>query len=194
MIKYLRDIYEAVWSALKGMRITFRHLFKKPVTLQYPDERWVLPDRFRGFIYNDTNRCDGCRQCAKACPVDCIYIETIGKGADRFMYRYAVDFNKCIWCGHCTVVCPTSACQHSHDYDHSLYSREDLVYEYVDPKNPVPCNKKRRLEMGYYVPNAEAERQKIAEKKALADAEAAAAVEAPESGAGDEPPAEGKGD
>ncbi len=190
MRKYLKNIYEAVWSALKGMRITARHVVRKPVTLQYPDERWVLPDRFRGFIYNDVDRCDACLGCAKICPVDCIYIRTTGKGVDRFMYRYAIDFNKCIWCGLCTTVCPTNACQHSHDYDHSLYSRQDLVYEFVDPKHPVPANKRRRLELGYYVPNADEELRKMAAKDAAAKdaSEKAAADDAKDA------PTEGKGE
>lgn len=151
MTQYLRGIYDAVASALKGMRITAKHVARKPVTLQYPDERWVLPARFKGFIINDTNLCDGCLRCAKVCPVDCIYIETMGKGKDRFMHRYAVDYNKCIWCGLCTEECPTFACQHSLDYDHALYDRRRLVYEFVDPAHPVPCHKERRLQMGYFV-------------------------------------------
>jgi len=154
MRRYLQNIVDAVVSALKGMRITARHVVKKPVTLQFPDERWVMPERFRGFIFNDIWRCDCCLGCAKICPVDCIYIRTTGKGVDRFMYRYAIDFNKCIWCGLCTQVCPTDACQHSHDYDHSLYERRDLVYEFVDPGQPVPCHKTRRAEMGWYVPES----------------------------------------
>ncbi len=168
MTEYLRDIFDTVISAFKGMQITGKHLVRKPVTLQYPDERWVLPERYKGFIFNDTHRCDGCLRCAKVCPVDCIYIETVGKGKDRFMHRYAVDYNKCIWCGFCTTECPTSACQHSLDYDHSLYNRERLVYEFADPKQPIPCHKERRLDMGFYVPNAEAERAKLAAKKEAA--------------------------
>lgn len=179
MTQYLRDIYDAVMSSLKGMRITGKHLVKKPVTLQYPDERWVLPERFKGFVINDTWRCDACLRCAKVCPVDCIYIETVGKGVDRFMHRYAIDYNKCIWCGLCTAECPTDACQHSHDYDQALYDRERLVYEFVDPKEPIPCHKETRLDMGYYVPDAEQEREKLAAKRAAAAEKAAAEKAAP---------------
>ena len=173
MTQYLRDIYDAVMSSLKGMRITGKHLVKKPVTLQYPDERWVLPEHFKGFVINDTWRCDACLRCAKVCPVDCIYIETVGKGVDRFMHRYAIDYNKCIWCGLCTAECPTDACQHSRDYDQALYDRQRLVYEFVDPKEPIPCHKETRLDMGFYVPNAEQEREKLAAKRAAAAEKAA---------------------
>ena len=165
MTQYLRDIKDAVVSAFKGMGITSKHLAKKPVTLQYPDERWVLPERFKGFIINDTHRCDACLRCAKVCPVDCIYIETTGKAKDRYMYRYAIDYNKCIWCGLCVAECPTDACQHSLDYDHALYHRTRLVYEFTSPAKPIPCHKETRLEQGYYVPNADEERAKLAAKK-----------------------------
>jgi NADH-quinone oxidoreductase subunit I len=197
MTQYFRDIYDAVSSAFKGMRITGKHLAKKPVTLQFPDERWVLPERFKGFVINDTHRCDACLRCAKVCPVDCIYIETTGKAKDRYMYRYAIDYNKCIWCGLCTIECPTDACQHSLDYDHALYKRQRLVYEFASPAEPIPCHKETRLDMGYYVPNAEAERAKIAAKKEAArvkaEEDAKAAAEKPAEPETDAPD-EGKGE
>ncbi len=65
MVQYFKNAYEVVSSAIKGMGITFKHIYTKPVTLQYPDERWVLPERFKGFIINDTWRCDGCLRCGK---------------------------------------------------------------------------------------------------------------------------------
>lgn len=160
MRQYFADIWHAVSSALQGMAITFKHAWKKPVTLQYPDERWVMPDRFRGFVHNNTDRCNACLGCARACPVSCIYIETQGKGADRYMTRYAIDFNKCIWCGLCTEPCPTEALTMSHDYDHALYFRQKLVYEFVDPSRPIPTHKQKRRELGLFVEEEEEEEGK----------------------------------
>lgn len=165
MVQYFTDIYRSVSSAIKGMGVTIKHMVRKPVTLQYPDERWVLPDRFRGFVHNDIIRCNACMGCAKACPVSCIYIETEGKAKDRYMTRWAVDFNKCIWCGLCCDPCPTEAVTMSHDYDHSLYFRRNLVYEFVPADQPVPCHKEKRLEMGYFVE----EKPKPDAKKPAAD-------------------------
>jgi NADH-quinone oxidoreductase chain I len=172
MVHYFGDIWQAVSSVVKGMGVTIKHIVRKPVTLQYPDERWVFPERFRGFVHNNIIRCNACLQCAKACPVSCIYIETEGKGKDRHMTRWAVDFNKCIWCGFCADPCPTQAVTMSHDYDHSLYFRQKFVYEFVPPDKPVPCHKEKRLEMGYYV---EEKAPPAAKKKPAAKPQDAAA-------------------
>jgi NAD(P)H-quinone oxidoreductase subunit I len=139
----VKQVVDTVTSVLKGMRITFKYLGKRPVTQQYPQERWALPDRYRGFVHNDVPRCTACLLCAKACPVDCIYIVTEGKGKDRLMTRYAIDYNKCIWCSLCTEPCPTNCITMSHDYDHAVYFRDKLVYEYVhEPVVPYKEPKK----------------------------------------------------
>ena len=167
MVQYFTDMYQAVSSALVGMGITIKHIWKKPVTLQFPDERQVMPDRFRGFVHNDTAKCDGCLQCAKACPVDCIYIESEGKAKERFMTRYAIDYNKCIWCSMCTEVCHTGSITMSHDYDHSVYFRKSLVYEFMDPNvQKIPCHKQTRIEMGFWMPPEEVKPKKAADKPA----------------------------
>ncbi len=171
MVQYFTNIYEAVSSAFVGMGITIKHIWTKPVTLQYPDERQVLPDRFRGFVFNDTTKCDACGICAKACPVDCIYIETDGKAKDRFMTRYSIDFNKCIWCSLCTENCHADSISMSHDYDHSVYLRDSLVYDFMIPGVPrVPCHKITRAELGFYVePKVEKPKPPAVEKPATDD-------------------------
>ena len=143
MVKLVRDIKETFSSIFTGMWITRRYLGETPVTQQFPQERWSLPERYRGFVHNDVPRCTACLLCAKACPVDCIYIDVEGKGKDRLMTRYTIDYNKCIWCSLCTEPCPTNCITMSHDYDHSVYLRENLVYDFVDePVVPFKPSKK----------------------------------------------------
>lgn len=171
MVRYFTNIYEAVSSAIVGMGITIKHIWTKPVTLQYPDERTVLPERFRGFVHNDTTKCDACNICEKNCPVDCIYIETFGKGKDRYMTRYAIDYNKCIWCSLCTENCHTGSITMSHDYDHAVYLRDSLVYEFMDPtERIIPCNRATRVEQGFWVePKAEKPKRAARPAKPAAD-------------------------
>jgi len=157
VVKLAGDIQRSLSSIAKGMRITIKYFFKKPVTQQFPDERWSLPERFRGFVHNDVPRCTACQLCAKACPVDCIYIEMEGKGKEKTMSRFAIDYNKCIWCSLCTEPCPTNCITMSHDYDHSLYKRNRLVYEYVDePVVPykIPKEPKKKDEDAASAPAA----------------------------------------
>ena len=77
--------------------------------------------------------------------MDCIYIEMEGKGKERRMTRFAIDYNKCIWCSLCTEPCPTNCITMSHDYDHSVYLREKLVYEFVqEPVIPFKPSKEKK--------------------------------------------------
>ena len=73
---------------------------RRPVTLQFPDERQVMPERFRGFVHNDVPRCTACLACAKDCPVDCIY------EGERMLYIHP---DECVDCGACEPVCPVEA-------------------------------------------------------------------------------------
>ncbi len=188
MAQYFADIYEAVSSVLKGMRITFKHIYKKPVTLQFPDERQVMPERYRGFVHNDMTKCDSCNICAKLCPVDCIYIESEGKGKARMMTRYAIDYNKCIWCSLCTENCHTGSITMSHDYDHSVYDRRTLVYEFMDPtQETIPCHRATRIDMGWWVEPKE-DKPKPKPKPAAEAAPPAETAPAPEA----PPPADDK--
>ena len=113
---YFRDIYRTVHTILVGMRITLKYCFAKTVTLQYPDVAPALQPRYRGFHFYEIEKCIACDMCAKACPVDCIYIEKTGPrkidkatgiAAGGLMTRYAIDYAKCMFCALCVDPCPT---------------------------------------------------------------------------------------
>src|SRR5215831_18802589 len=72
---YFRDIYQSVKSILIGMRITLKYCFSKTITIQYPYEKIAFAPRYRGIHEFEADRCIACDMCAKACPVDCIYID-----------------------------------------------------------------------------------------------------------------------
>ena len=96
MVKFFTDIYTSTSTILGGMMITINHLFRAKsgiATLQYPEERWPRPERDIGFdhgryyvirsrLHVDMDDCIGCLKCERACPVDCIKIET-AKAPDR---------------------------------------------------------------------------------------------------------------
>ncbi len=166
MKRYFKNIYDAFSSIFIGMSITFRHFFKKSVTIQYPEQRLQLPERERNRIFVNIDDCIGCDQCAKACPVSCIEIETIkavpgdivgktgvtsqGRKKALHISKFTIDFAKCCFCQLCVFPCPTNCIYMTNVFEYSEYRRENLIYNFA---TMTPQE-------------AEAKRQKLAEYQA----------------------------
>ena len=131
---YLNDIVEAVVTTAKGMRITARYGVdpKEEVTLQYPEERWEIPDRYRGFLHNDIKKCTSCSMCVKVCPVDCISLEAV-RGADKKMVLafYDINIGRCMYCGLCVEVCPVKSLTHTSGYEMASTDRGELILHFI---------------------------------------------------------------
>ncbi|MBY5161028.1 NADH-quinone oxidoreductase subunit I [Nitriliruptoria bacterium AS10] len=125
---------------LKGLGVTLKHLFRKPVTQQYPHERPDLPPRTRGVIALFDENCTVCMLCARECPDWCIYIDSHKEtlppakegGRERTrnsLDRFAIDFALCMYCGICVEVCPFDALFWSPEFEYSEYSIDGLLHE-----------------------------------------------------------------
>jgi NADH-quinone oxidoreductase subunit I len=159
MVQYFKNIWAGASTAWMGMFITWKHLFAKKVTIQYPDEKFPIPERARNRLYLQMNRCNGCTSCVLACPVNCITLETVkatpddpqkefyenGKERKTWVTRYEIDFAKCCYCGLCTQACPSDAIQHTVEYEYSEYNREKLIYKFQDLTPEQTEEKKQRL-------------------------------------------------
>jgi NADH-quinone oxidoreductase subunit I len=141
MRAYFRNIYITIKTILIGMRITLKYCFAKTITVQYPDMAPVLQKRYRGFHFFEIEKCIACDQCAKACPIDCIYIEKSGpRKIDKAsgvatggaMTRYAIDYAKCMFCALCVEPCPTECIHMGNIHDMSGYSRESMIVEFTE--------------------------------------------------------------
>ncbi len=143
MKEYLRNTWLAIWTILIGMKVTFKHLFEPAVTIQYPDVRIPLPSRARNRLYVNIDDCIGCDQCARACPVDCIEIETVkalptddlgttsnGKRKALWVTSFTIDIAKCCFCQLCVFPCPTECIKMTDVYEYSEYERENLIYQF----------------------------------------------------------------
>ena len=170
---YFGNITDTVVSTAKGMALTFRYLFRKKVTVQYPEVRPQLDERYRGIHYLEQELCINCDKCAKACPVDCIYIEKsaprkvdkeTGKATGGELLRYAIDYQKCMFCGLCTEPCPTDCIHMGKNHDLSSYSREEMVVEFAElhkktgQLTPLPLWAERNADK---IPWVKAEKERI---------------------------------
>jgi len=137
MYDYFVNIYKSVKTLFEGMQLTLKHFNNKEelvATLQYPHEKWPIPERNIGFendeynlirsrLHVDIDDCIGCLQCERVCPVDCIKIETVKKpkkteldfdfgitsndtSKKMLVSRFSIDMSECMYCNLCEYPCP----------------------------------------------------------------------------------------
>jgi NADH-quinone oxidoreductase subunit I len=123
-----------------GHFITLMAMFKKPVTVQYPEEPVSLPKKFRALHYlaryeNGLERCVACGLCSRACPADAIYIEGAENNPaepvsakERYAKRYDIDMLRCIFCGYCEEACPEDAIFLGKEFEITSTTRVGTVY------------------------------------------------------------------
>jgi NADH-quinone oxidoreductase subunit I len=122
-------------SNLKSAWLVFKHAFRKRATVQYPEQKFRLPPRWRGRIILSRDpagneRCVACYLCAAACPVDCISLQAAtAEDGRRYPEFFRINFSRCIFCGYCEEACPTLAIQLTPDFEMSEYDRQAMVYE-----------------------------------------------------------------
>ncbi len=146
---YVANVKNAVTSIWEGMSVTLSHLFRRPITIQYPDRtpvpvKYMLPPRYRGFLEVDIDTCTACQGCERACPIQCIVIDIEkdpAKPKERVMTRFDIDEAKCMYCGLCVEPCPTGSIQHTREFEGTMLNLSNLVFRYVDPARPQPLYK-----------------------------------------------------
>jgi NADH-quinone oxidoreductase subunit I len=188
MRDYIYNFWQGLYTILVGMKVTLRHVFIPAVTIQYPSVKPQLPERERNRLYVNMDDCIGCDQCARACPVNCIEIETVksipgedlgttsnGKKKALWVTTFNIDFAKCCYCQLCVFPCPTECIYMTDVYEFSEFRRENLVYDFVTLLPEERIQKKKN----YEELQAKKEAEKIAAAKKAAEEKAAAQANKP---------------
>ena len=126
IIKFIKSLF--FLEILKGLKITGRKLSKKPITIQYPEEKTPLSSRFRGLhalrkYPNGEERCIGCKLCEAVCPALAISMDTeVRSDNTRRTTKYEIDLFKCIYCGFCEEACPVDAIVETRIHEYHMES------------------------------------------------------------------------
>ena len=125
-------------SILKGLRVTFSHIFRKKETVQFPEQTWKTPARYRGYPEllmgpNNVEKCVACKLCEVVCPPKAITI-AIGEFSnqnerERVPAQFEIDMGRCIVCGMCEEACPVDAIAMSNVHVMSSASRESIKFK-----------------------------------------------------------------
>jgi len=136
---FLESIY--LWNILKGMMITFSHIFKKQPTIHYPEQTRPFSPVFRGLhVLNrdeeGRERCTACGLCAVACPAEAITMEAAERlpgeedkyREEKYAARYEINMLRCIFCGLCEEACPKDAIYLSETFTPASFTRQSFIY------------------------------------------------------------------
>lgn len=129
-------VLKDIKNLIAGMGITGKHLFRKTVTVQYPEQRWEMPERSRGIVVLLSDKetgelnCTMCLLCMRACPTGAINIDAPrDENKKRHLNSFTVDNAICCYCGLCEESCNFSALKLATKYEFSTLDKHSLKWD-----------------------------------------------------------------
>ena len=139
ILKYFSGLFIGIKSLLLGMSVTWKELWTKKVTAQYPENRdtLVISDRFRCELTmphdeNNEHACTACGICQMNCPNGTInvlsaMIDTEDGKKKKILDTYTWDLGMCTFCNLCVITCPSNAIQFNNQFENAVFTRSKLV-------------------------------------------------------------------
>ena len=130
-----QETAQLVGAVGRAMGVTLRNLFRRPVTVQYPDVTRAYPDRFRGILALTYDRetgeenCIGCRLCEYICPPQVIKVEMLKREKRNYAKTFTLELYSCEFCELCVQVCPTDAIVMLKTFDLATTDRRSLLLD-----------------------------------------------------------------
>ncbi|MFQ5830907.1 MAG: NuoI/complex I 23 kDa subunit family protein [Candidatus Methylomirabilia bacterium] len=132
---FLAECAELTRAVVQAMGVTLRNLFRKPVTVHYPDVKRPYPDRFRGVLAlrydpeSGEEACIGCRLCEYVCPPQVINVEMVKGERRNYAKTFTLELYACEFCELCVQVCPTDAIIMLKTFDLATSDRRELLLD-----------------------------------------------------------------
>ncbi|MCK5124866.1 MAG: 4Fe-4S dicluster domain-containing protein [candidate division Zixibacteria bacterium] len=161
MVELVKEFASGIYNLILGMFTTTKHLGRHAITIQYPKERWEIPERSRGMVVLLTDletgklNCTGCLLCMKACPSAAISIEVVkDENKKRHVKSFDLNYNICCFCGLCEESCNFAAIKLATKFEFPAWDKKDFQWDIA-----------KLQEMGLDVPYEKPVKKKKAVKK-----------------------------
>ena len=130
---YFKDTVSAAKYLIDGLSVTFDHFRRRPVTIQYPYEKLIPSERYRGRIHYEFDKCIACEVCVRVCPINLPVVDWVmnKQTKKKELRNYSIDFGACIFCGNCVEYCPTNCLSMTEEYELSTFDRHSLNFDNV---------------------------------------------------------------